>query len=853
MPAERQTDNNQPGSSPAAAGRFPGLPDWRRNSELEQALLRLVITVISLVYLLLVRPESGADRDLWQLRMEVVVAFLAYSMLFLASILRWPAPSGKRRAIGVLGDIGITSVALYLAGPTGAPWYGVYLWVTLGNGFRYGEKFLYFSGAASLIGFAAVVVATPYWHQQKELAFGLAATLLLIPAYAGILIRRLKEARARADAASRAKSDFLSRMSHEIRTPLNGILGMTDLLRTRPLGAEEREYVETIHASGTALACQIDDILDLSKIEAGRMSLETVEFDLHALISTSLRIFESQVANKRIQLQESIDPETPFLLCGDPHKLRQLIMNLVGNAVKFTEHGFVSLRVYPRDRDASRVTLRFEVADTGRGIAEEHLQHIFEPFTQADSSISRSHGGTGLGTAICKQLVELMGGEIGVRSTLDVGTTFWFDIPFEVAESADGEQAWVEACHVAYLSAGEQEGEVAGLLREWGMPFTRIHTLEEARTCLGPAGAGLQGYSAVLIDNLPYDERLQHFLSGLPGRRVAGHAAVVVLGSERYPPEVTRHENDHLFALGNPVDKGVLFNTLHACHSQHSSADDVVHIARRQVRTQAAQEPLEILVGDDNATNRMVLERMLSKMGHHCTTVDGGEAVLHALERGRYDVAIVDRNMPDMSGLDVFSAYNMAHGGKGSTRFVILTADATRECRDACMNAGIEFFMTKPVSLASLQEVLTELTPLAEPVPAAASTGAAEAPLVDEDVFAKLRLLAGDDADFMDEIVANFEKDARNDLRNLEAAVATRDWNAFRDAAHALKGAAMYLGLQQLVELALESQNLERERFEREGIERLRSLQQAIDSALRALQQRLQDGAASPGYGNHRR
>jgi two-component system sensor histidine kinase RpfC len=557
--------------------RFGREGGWRGEPEQEQALLRIAFIFICLIYLLISWQASEDGVTRWIFVIQVASACLAYSAMFLAVTLVWPEPSVPRRIIGVIGDVGITTLVLYLTGPEGGLWYGLFLWVTLGNGFRYGEKFLYLSGAASLLGFSTVVSLVPYWEEHVQLAIGLGVTLLVIPAYSAVLIRRLNEARAQADAASRAKSDFLSRMSHEIRTPLNGILGMTDLLRTSPLDPEHREYVETIYASGKTLAHQIDEILDLSKIEAGQLSLERLEFDLYALINTTLRIFEPQVKDKQIQLQETINPKTPFLLYGDPHKLRQIIINLVGNAVKFTDHGFVSLRVCPREQEDNRVTLRFEVADTGGGIPADRLDKIFEPFTQADNSVARSHGGTGLGTTICKHLVELMGGEIGIQSTLDMGTTFWFDIPFEIgkAQPLNAGPSWTGDCRVIFLQPENvSDNGTAMALRDWEIPFQAVQTVKEAGTLVTASDNRSQVTDALIIDGVPYNEELEGLLSLLDGAHPSASIPVVLIGAEKYPPELRDREHDHLFALNSPVDKRVLFNTLHACYSRHSTEDE---------------------------------------------------------------------------------------------------------------------------------------------------------------------------------------------------------------------------------------------------------------------------------------
>jgi len=838
------------GTPPAGvkSGYFFRCAGWDSRPEQEQGVLRISISVVFLAYLLINRPESVDAMGLWLLGMKFIIGFLAYSLVIFLATLIWPQYVILYRVAGICIDIGVFSYGLHVTGALSAPWYGVYLWVILGNGFRYGEKYLYLSGAASLVGFGAVALMTPYWLEHTELAVGLAVTLLVIPAYSAILIRRLNEARQRADAASRAKSDFLSRMSHEIRTPLNGILGMTDLLRTRPLAAEDREYVETIHASGKMLAHQIDEILDLSKIEAGQLSLEYLEFDLYALINTTLRIFEPRAHAKHLQLTEAINPKTPFLLYGDPHKLRQIIINLVGNAVKFTDHGFVSLRVYPREQLDGQVTLRFEVVDSGSGIPEDRLHSIFEPFAQADSSVARSYGGTGLGTTICKHLVELMGGSIGVQSSPNVGTTFWFDLPFAATKRAapNGGQSWAAQCRVVYLRGRESfAGNVDSVVREWQMQLRTIHTLGEAVQFVSAAQPGTDIFDALILDGVSYGNALESLFDLLESNNSFTSMPVVVVGAENYPPEIAKRSHDRLFLLQNPVDKRVLFNTLHACYSRHSTEDDVIHIARSQAKDQKTPQPLNVLIGDDNATNRLVLQRMLEKMGHQCTAVSGGEEVLTALEHSHYDVAIVDKNMPDMSGIDVFSAYSMAHGPQRLARFVILTADATAESKAACSAAGIEYFLTKPVSLARLQETLVKATmdeqwrdqkPLVTDHRTKPDT---DIQIVDNDELEKLQLLAGSDGDFLRDMVANFERDAEQDVSGLEAAVARRDWQEFRDSAHALKGAALYLGLTQLAALSAEAQNLDQEAFERLAIEKIRSIRRAVEAALIVLHSKL--------------
>ncbi len=725
----------------------------------------------------------------------------------------------------------------------GAPWYGVFLWVILGNGFRYGEKYLYLSGATSLIGFGAVVYSTPYWDTHRGLAIGLAITLLVIPAYSALLIRRLNEARQRANDANRAKSDFLSRMSHEIRTPLNGILGMTELLRLRPLEPDDKECVDIIHASGSTLARQINEILDLSKIEAGQLTIENIKFDLYALISTTLRIFKTQVDSKQINLNESLDPMTPYLLQGDPHKLRQIIINLVGNAIKFTDQGFVSVQVHPLELDAQRALLRFEVIDTGIGIDPGQIDAIFDPFTQANSSVSRTFGGTGLGTTICKNLIELMGGEIGIQSTPNVGTTFWFDIPFDIAKATgENNQSWASECVVLYLNPGIDDGsETIKLMHAWKIPFKTVKSVEQAIADLRSDDVDLI-YDALVIDGMPYDIELCDLLTHMSLDEPASSIPVVLLNSEKYPPAITKLEHEWLFKVASNADKQIFFNTLHACYSRHSTEDDVLHIASRQSSRQSQSRTLNVLVADDNATNRIVIKRMLEKMGHGCTTVSGGEEALEALEQSGYDVVFLDKNMPGLGGIETYQAYCLAHGGTHSVSFAILTADATEECRKTCRKAGIDLFLTKPVSLTTLQNTLATLSrpnkllpEESTDKPATDVLNAEEFPILDENQFGELNQLSGESPDFILEMMRNFETDANRDFQHLETSVAKHDWPAFQDAAHALKGCALYLGLTRLAQLCLDNQNISKDHFTADGIIQLRTIRRTLDDSIQVL------------------
>jgi two-component system sensor histidine kinase RpfC len=399
----------------------------RPDSEHEQSFLRLVIGTAIVTYLSLVVPESST------LPYFSVVFVLIGLMIFVGMLLN-PAESPLRRYIGMANDLGMTTCAMIIGESVGAPIYGVYLWVTLGNGFRYGTRYLYTAQVLSLLGFGLVISLTRFWQENLTLALGLLITIAALPIYVGRLLRRVSEAQHRAEQANVAKSQFLSTMTHELRTPLNGILGISDLLRFKRLDADDRELVDMLHSSSRVLLSLIDNVLDVGKIEAGKMTTAAAPFDLHDLIHGLAQMHKPSADNKGLLLKTYIVDNVPRHVVGDSRHLRQVLTNLLGNAVKFTATGKIELRVMRLGATSARCRLRFEVEDTGIGISKQAQQRIFENFMQAEDTTARRYGGTGLGTTIAKQLVELMGGAIGLESEPGKGSMFWFELELAYPE-----------------------------------------------------------------------------------------------------------------------------------------------------------------------------------------------------------------------------------------------------------------------------------------------------------------------------------------------------------------------------------------------------------------------------------
>lgn len=397
--------------------------------ELEQAVLRLLVSALIVAYMAWYRSQPLPATVLDSTVLAFGTLFFGTAAIIAVRVIVSPGVSVARRLLGMVADNAATTYTMLLLGEGGAVIIGVYLFVALGNGFRFGRRYLHYSQVMALVGFATVLVVSPFWSQHTAIGLGFLLTLGVVPLYAGVLAERINDARKRADDANIAKGRFLANVSHEMRTPLNGVIAMADLLRETPLNALQKEITETLANSTQLLLAQIEDVLDISKIESGRVTIHKRSFDIKKVVDATVSVVLPQATSKGLKVSIDIDSSTPPLVKGDDHHLRQILLNLLANAVKFTQIGEVTVRVRALDSDARRI--RFEVRDTGIGIPADKQGLIFEAFVQADDSITRVYGGTGLGTTIARQLVKTMGGEIGVNSLVGVGSTFWVELPFE--------------------------------------------------------------------------------------------------------------------------------------------------------------------------------------------------------------------------------------------------------------------------------------------------------------------------------------------------------------------------------------------------------------------------------------
>ncbi len=736
----------------------------------------------------------------------IIAAFICYlaantALYFMQKIDVWVAE--RRWIAGIVLDVAVNFTMSMQAPETLALFYPAYLWMILGNGFRFGITYLAISSILSAMAFGSNVVLTDYWADKQALGYSLTIALLIIPAYCSTLIRKLSKAKEQAEAANKAKSYFLASVSHELRTPLNAIIGYGNHLRQLGLPKNQADMVDASVLAGEHLLHLIEQLLLVGRSESGAVELKNKPMRPTDTLADIRNIMAVRAEERGIELHLNAAPFSDQLVSAPSETIRNILLNLVGNAIKFTESGIVVVSA-EMSTNHGRSTLKLTVSDTGIGISEDALERIFQPFQQADQTVLNRFGGTGLGLAICRQLCDQIGGTIEVESEIGQGSSFIVSVPVEILAEPDISGEYSDDPAVKLLAIGSFDADILAKTQSAGNYFVRTLTCSHADQIAELLRqVDLASYDVAMIDQLLVSDIAENN----DVWTVFAQASVApVLVSKDSDVDLDDIALRAAFACVIPPSPD--FATLRSAVRIGCSFGSKAHVeTESEVETPTRHTRCSVLVADDNRTNRHILTAILEAAGHGVLQVCDGDETVEALEAGGIDIVLLDVNMPRMNGIDACRMWRQIEGGRSHIPIIAVTADATSETEERCLAAGMDVRLTKPVNSKLLLEMIEKYIgagqsafnlpdktddPLSIVVPINRAHSGADAAVIDEGQIAYLRSIG--DEEFVQSMFDSFRVDVAESLEMLRGAVAENDPSQFRFAAHATKSCSNNVG-----------------------------------------------------------